>query len=168
MSINISTTLDILRLDKEKLKQLLGPYKPGSQKIDSTAEKLIAQFHYGGDGKLAIGLFPSKKKNQAIGKEYILDFDSAKKYGVVFQGNDKRKLEPLDISKLNIFLGDQEISEGDFEALKKQIDKKGPIYFIPKMVPGNHVTYDMATETTTEGELEVFGSANPSPPKDCY
>lgn len=150
---NMSTNLDILYIQNDSAKPQLDNLitKPQHK------EKLTIQFHHTDSGKLTIGLWPSKKKNQNIDTSKV---EIAKN----LRGH-------FDISNYNIFLGDQQIHDTIIAKLRTVLFQPQHkfIFFTPRMVPGNHVVYDISSGgdlTTTS--VSSFGSTNPSPPKDAY
>ena len=148
----MSTQLDILYLNNTTANPQLDILMNRS----GSKEKLICQFYLRNNGKITMGIYPAKKKNQDIDRANVQMLTNGR-----FSGQD--------VSRGELFFGDQEITGTAYTKLKAIVNTAGNefIVFTPTL-SGNHIRY----EITSVGSLSALnatavGFTNPSPPKDA-
>lgn len=124
--------------------------------------KLIVQFRIDRvQKKFTLGIWPSKEKNQQIdtNRMQVLKI----KPSPAAAGMDLMK----DFSY--VFMGDQQIGGKTYFILRTHVNDPAFRYIIfkPRIIPGNHVIYDISTSTDLVSDGTLIGSTNPSPPKDA-
>lgn len=123
-------------------------------------DKLILQlYHQKGKDLLGLAIYPSLKQNGGVDEKKI-------KYPEPF-------VEVLDIENLDIFLGDQQVSDDLKKLLKALKDNPQLLYVIfrPRIDKDRHLFYEFWGSETLSPETalvslttEIFES-NPSPPR---
>jgi hypothetical protein len=152
-----------------KLETLYLQNDPGNPQLDSiinqtgSKNKLIVQFRIDRtQKKFTLGIWPSKSKNQNIdtNRMQVLKI----KPSPAAAGMDLMK----DFSY--VFMGDQQIGGKTYFILKTHVNDPAYRYIIfkPRIIPGNHVIYDISATGSLETDGDMIGSTNPSPPKDAF